>query len=525
MFDLKLHNSYVGNNSGHGVAVENMRSLVHVHQSNLTLNSFGSGLNVKMGAGDVNVTHSTINKNVGDGVNITYEGGLQNVTWSNVADNKLRGVAVWFNESGQDTGIHHETAVAYSTISGNLGVGLLVGNFCRESILNISGNTFEEGHDAAVDIMSCWWEDSGTRTVQIGQNLFQKNYRLAIKVSPAVNMNLTIEYNEFHQNSRGTLMIYNKDKVELPLLPFLGRIVRNNFRDNHGWYVLRLSLSLRGLDQHLNVEKNVIKDNVVEELYGHIQSRSRAAGVVCIGSSNIMLYRNLIENPGSKYEISSHTNDQSTSINATYNWLGSKFERDIFERIMDRRDRYNLAVVHFHPFLLSSNNVETPVIEPGQMSEPDFFDPIDAHIIGGEVNGEITLHDGIYTVTRDIYVHDTGTLTIAFGTTLEFSEGMGMMVAGIVRTEGSGSRDVRFTLHGTSNAEAFSRAALYENLEEEVKLLNETEAANQTVVHAAGADDEGPGIPVKLVGGRDGLEGRLMVSTGNHLIMYLQNLF
>ncbi|XP_042229688.1 protein bark beetle-like isoform X4 [Homarus americanus] len=512
MFDLSLHNSLVGGNIGHGVAVENLRSLVHIHQSNLTANIFGSGLNVKMGAGDVNVTHSTINKNIGDGVNITYEGGLQNVTWSNIADNTLRGVAVWFNESGLDTKIQHKTSVAYSIITGNLDVGLRIGNFCRDALVNISSNTFTEGHRAAIEIESCWLRDGGRRTVQIGQNLFQKNHRLAVKITPAVNMNLSIEYNEFQQNDRGTVMIYNEDKVELPSLPFVGHIVRNHFRDNTGWFVLRLTLSLRGLDQTLRVEKNTIKDNVVKELYINIQSRSRASGVICVGSSNIILYRNLIENPGSFYEISSHTTDQSTPINATYNWLGNKFERVIFDRIFDRRDRYNLALVVFHPFLLSSNNVETPVTEPGQMSEPNFFDPVDNHIIGGEVNGEVTLHDGVYTVTRDIYVHETGTLTIAFGTTLEFAEGMGMMVAGLLRTEGSGKRDVRFTLQGTTEEETFARAALY--AEEEVVVLNGTEHANITTSVLVSNVTEGPVIPVKLVGGKNDLEGRLMVYVG-----------
>ncbi|XP_069175300.1 protein bark beetle isoform X2 [Procambarus clarkii] len=508
MFDLRLENSWVGNNSGNGVAIENMRSLVHIHQSNLTHNFFGSGLNVKMGAGDVNVTHSTISKNVGDGVNITYEGGLQNVTWSSVTDNTLRGVAVWFNETGLDTKIKQETGVAYSYFRGNLDVGLRIGNFCRNSFVNISTNTFTDGRRAAVEIESCWHRNGGKRVVQIGQNLFQRNHRLAVKISPAVNMNLTIEYNEFRQNYKGTIMIYNEDKVELPSLPFVGNIIRNHFRDNIGWFVLRLALSLRGLDQNLLVEKNTIKNNFVQELYSNIQSRSGAAGVVCVGSSNIVLYRNLIENPGSTYEISSHMTDQSTPINASYNWLGSKFEKDIFERILDRRDLYNLALVLFHPFLLSNNNVETPVTEAGQVSEPNFFDPINSHIIGGEVNGEITLHDGIYSVTRDIYVHETGILTIAFGTTLEFAEGTGMMVAGLLRTEGSGKRDVRFTLQGTSEREAMSRAAL--QAEQSVVMLNATENGNAT----AGTHQnvtEGPDIYIKLLGGRNDLEGRLMV--------------
>lgn len=516
MYDLSLRDSIVRNNSGHGVAVDYMRSLVHVHRSNLTHNYFGSGLNVRQGAGDINVTHSTITHNIGDGVNITYEGGLQNVTWSTVAANKLRGVAVWFNESGQDTGIHQETAVAYSTLSDNLEVGLRVGNFCRPSFVNISGNTFSEGHAAALEIESCWERGSKGRRVQIGQNMFRDNHRLAIKVSPAVNMNLTIEYNEFHNNQRGTILVYNEDKVELPILPFIGMMQRNNFRGNSGWYVLRLGLSLRGLDQSMRLERNIIKGNIVEELFQAFHSRSRASGVVCIGSSNIVLYRNLLENPASRYELASHTTDQSSPIMATHNWLGSKFEQEIFGRILDRRDLYNLALVEFHPYLLSDNNVETPVMQDGPESEPEFFDPEDTHLIGGEVNGEVTLRDGLYTVTRDIYVHETGTLTIAFGTTLEFAEGMGMMVAGLLRTEGSGSRDVKFTLQGTTEAEeVLERAAYFSGEEDGVVALNTTGNMTLTEVHTLNLTSEGdvtPTVPFKLMGGRDSLEGRLMVS-------------
>ena len=506
----------VRNNSGHGVAVEYMRSLVHIHRSNLTHNYYGSGLNVRQGAGDVNVTHSTIMYNVGDGVNITYEGGVQNVTWSTVAANKLRGVAVWFNESGQDTGIHQETDVAYSTISGNLDVGLRVGNFCRPSFVNVSSNTFSDGYAAALEIESCWLRGNERRIVQIGQNSFRDNRRLAVKVSPAVNMNFTMEYNEFHNNQHGTVLIYNEDKVELPLLPFNGMILRNNFRGNQGWYVLRLGLSLLGLDQSLRLEKNVIKENTVEELYKAFHSRSQASGVVCIGSSNIVLFRNLLENPESRYELASHTSDQSIPIQAMHNWLGSKFEKEIFKRILDRRDLYNLALVHFHPFLLSNNNVETPVQQQGPESEPEFFDPADNHLIGGEVNGEVTLRDGLYTVTRDIYVHKTGTLTIAFGTTLEFAEGMGMMVAGLLRTEGSGSRDVKFTLLGTTEQEEVLERAVYFSGEEEGTLLNATTNMTLTEVHTLNLtreEDETPTVHVKLVGGKNSHEGRLMVSS------------
>ncbi|CAL4091082.1 unnamed protein product, partial [Meganyctiphanes norvegica] len=515
IYDISVKNSFVSKNNGHGVSVENMRSLVQIHQSNLTENFFGSGLNVKQGAGDVNVTYSTVSNNIGDGVNITYEGGLQNVSWSHIENNKLRGVAVWFNESGQDTHNRQETGVAYTVINGNLDVGVLVGNFCREAFVNISSNSFTDSQSAALEVQSCWLQNKDIRTVQIGQNLFVENKRIAVQISPAVNMNLTIEYNEFHRNKLGTIMLYNEDKVELQPLPFIGKIVENNFYDNTGLFVLRLSLSILGLDQSLFINHNTIKRNIIKEPYDSMLSRSRTSGVICVGSANVLIYRNLLDNPDSIYEISSHALDQSTPVNASYNWMGSKNELTIFNRVLDRRDRYNLALIIFHPYLLHDTNPDTSVIFDQQMSEPPFFNPNNNREIGGEVSGQTYLTDGVYSVKSDIFVRDSGTLTIAFGTTLEFSEGVGMMIAGKLNTEGTETSKVRFTLAGTTFREAQLRTAAL--MEEELRALplNETNGAlNDTIEepHLEALNmTSGPDMTVKLVGGRDQLEGRLMV--------------
>ena len=514
MPDIVVNNSFVERNMGHGVSVDYMRSLVLIHQSNLTDNIFGSGLNVRGGAGDINVTYSTITNNIGDGVNITYEGGIQNVTRSTISNNQGRGIAIWFNETGQDTKITHETSVAYSTFEGNLDIGLLVGNFCRENFVNVSTNTFEHSQQAALHLESCWLEDKPIRNAHIGHNLFLRNQRLAISVSPAVNMNLTIEWNELHENRRGTLKVFNEDLNELEILPLKALITENTFMYNTGLYVMLLTLNIRALDQHLLATRNTLKYNNINEAYPSIISRSKASGVVCIGSNNVRIYRNLLENPESLHELTSHTLDQTSPINATFNWLGKKSENEVFERVFDRRDRYTLALIKFRPFLLSDNNMDTPVISLTQKEEPDFYDPRDPSIIGGEINGNIALTNDFYRVIKDINVQPTGLLTIPFGTTLEFAEGVGMMITGTLRTEGSDNKKVRFTLAGITEKEKIEALIIgghINDLPENMTSMNKTEDDDDITPRDQNSTYIEPDMPLKLVGGKDELEGRLMV--------------
>ena len=161
------------------------------------------------------------------------------------------------------------------------------------------------------------------------------------------------------------------------------------------------------------------------ELYSGIQSRPQSAAVLCVGSANVNLYKSLLDNPLAVYEVSGtrsrcnyrtftlkslafgewdkkcankqfilfqfsvsvHSfyifvvpgdilvvaSGQSRPINASYNWFWSKFEHTIFERVLDRRDRYDLVLVVSHPYLLSDTNVETSVIEHGEDGRGRFF--------------------------------------------------------------------------------------------------------------------------------------------------------
>ena len=66
--------------------------------------------------------------------------------------------------------------------------------------------------------------------------------------------------------------------------------------------------------------------------------RSQVAAAVVVSSSNTEIYRNIIQNHDSNYEIGVHFQDQSRTINCSYNWLGYQAQEKIFYRIFDRLD-------------------------------------------------------------------------------------------------------------------------------------------------------------------------------------------
>ncbi|CAA9996937.1 unnamed protein product [Nesidiocoris tenuis] len=66
--------------------------------------------------------------------------------------------------------------------------------------------------------------------------------------------------------------------------------------------------------------------------------RSRVAAAIVISSDNTVVFRNIIQNPQSLYEIGVHLQDQSKSVNCTFNWLGFSDEDRIYYRLFDRYD-------------------------------------------------------------------------------------------------------------------------------------------------------------------------------------------
>jgi hypothetical protein len=381
-FDLNVTNSIVADNGGRGVAVDNMRSLVHVHKSAINNNNHVAGLHITSGAGDVNVTESKISFNEGAGINITYYGGHRNISRSSLSNNKEYGFAIWLNQTTKDRAefmpVNQTTVIEYSRIIRNLEVGVLHGNYCGDYWVNVTGNLFNESFSNAIDIQTCWFDrQEGKRLrLQIGHNEFQRSNKIGIIISPALNIDGIIEHNHFYYGKYGSILIRNDQYVEFydlfRTLPAKFTIQQNYFMKNRGIYVASLGLnSYTDRDIHFILfTKNFVRNNKVQEAFGRFDSelqptggegmngegrlnpRSRVAAPIVISSSNVDVFRNIISNLDSKYEIGSQVSDQSQILNCTYNWLGSKEEEKVFDRLFHRKDRYDLAKIEFLPYLL-----------------------------------------------------------------------------------------------------------------------------------------------------------------------------
>ncbi|XP_054002830.1 protein bark beetle [Hylaeus anthracinus] len=499
-YDLNVTGSTIAGNNGRGIAVEKLRSALHIQETSVSSNKHVAGVHVLGGAADVNITGSRISFNTGDGVNITHTGGNRNVSRTSISSNQGYGFAVWLNDSASTEYVYFNqaTVVEYSQIFRNKDVGVLVGNATGNSYVNVTGNWFNSSAETALQVESSWRQNEGLLRLQIGHNSFVQNAKFGIKLSPALNMEAVIEYNNFREQSSGCILIKNPLYEEFNILPVDIIVRHNEFYGNRGVFVVSIGLSPYSDAQKLLFTRNFLRDNRVRELFddgntmrSRLIPRSRVAAVVVVSSSNVVVFRNILNNPESSYEIGSHLEDQSKIINCTYNWLGFPEENKIFERLFHRKDRYNLAKIEYLPYLLHNSNPGATTIISNPTFVPQFVTP-GTNLVGGEVDGLESLKAGEYIVERDINVRPSGKLILHPGVTLRFPLAVGMMVAGRLDARGKRPSDILFTLKEEIVMDTDNETLTDEGLGQ----INEMES------------------PVRLLGGKTNLEGRLQVKVG-----------
>ncbi|XP_055386247.1 protein bark beetle [Condylostylus longicornis] len=527
-YDLNVTNTIINDNSGRGIAIDNLRSQIHVLGSFIMNNGHVSGLHVTSGAGDVNVTNSKISFNHGDGINITYYGGHRNVSRTSLSSNTGNGFAVWLNETNdldrmEFLFINQTTTIEYSKIISNLEIGVRHGNFCGPMWVNITGNYFNDSVLDSVNIGSCWFEQKALQNrlnLQIGHNKFEYNQRNAIALSPALNLIGKIEYNRFRYGRFGSILVRNPAWEEFQILPVRIIVHSNEFYNNQGSYVISLGVTpYSDRDtQSILFTRNYVKDNVIKEPFGtvakkgegpngsgRLNPRSRVAATIVVSSNNVEIFRNIISNPHSAYEIGSQFSDQREVINATFNYLGETNEEKVFDRLFHRKDRYDLAKIEYIPYLLHRSNPGTTSV----LSIPQFvpkFLTTGSEFIGGEVDGLERITPGDYTVTKDINIRPGGKLIIEPGVKLYFEPSVGMMVAGKLEARGRRPNDIMFTLKrepvmfDDNDAENIHHSGESENMQV-------VDIETGTVMNAS----EPPEVPIRLLGGNTNREGRLQV--------------
>ncbi|XP_042894789.1 protein bark beetle [Parasteatoda tepidariorum] len=438
-YDLNVTNSRITNNLGKGITMHEQKSGLLVNSSLVSENGYLAGIDIASGTGDIVINSSLISDNNGDGINITFSGGYVQVDRSSVANNLQRGIAFWFNETSNHLAFNHTVQITRSEVVNNTLYGIMIGNQClADSFWNVSLNSFRKNRESGVLISSCWWTTRNVKqsNLLITHNQFLESDYLAIEASPVLHMHLLIEHNEFRGHERGVIFVGGLDDDDFLNVPAKVEIQRNFFAFNYGKFVANIGVAKGPSVQELLFYNNDLERNIVREPYSSLNPRSRVSAVVVVSSQSTHVYRNRFDNIDSVYQLGSHVEKHHIVINASFNYWGTVEARKVYEKIFDRKDRYNLAQVEFLPFLTISSDLESTAAI-SDVRERDKIIPFQSGMeIGGEVPGVIFLPKGTYTVKRDIYVRPkNGKLHIEPGSTLKFDRSVGMMVQGMLISE------------------------------------------------------------------------------------------
>ncbi|GIY58668.1 protein bark beetle [Caerostris darwini] len=422
-----------------GIAVYEQKSGILVNASNIIENGYAAGLHVVTGSGDVVINTTFITGNNGGGVNLTHAGGFVHIDRSSISNNNGRGIAFWFNETSDHTTFNHTVHITRSEVVNNTLYGILMGNQClADSFWNISLNSFRNSRDSSIFVSPCWSMDKNVAQsiVLVTHNQFLDSDYFALEASPVLHTHLLVEYNEFRGHERGVIFVRGLDDDEFSNVPARVEIQYNYFAFNNGKFVANIGVGKETHVQELFFYRNELERNSIREPFPGLNPRSRASAVVVVSSQNTIVYRNMFDNPESHYQVASHVEKHQIVINATYNYWGSVKVREVYERIFDRKDRYNLARVEFLPFLTISSDLDTTAAISDSHERDKIIPFQNGSEIGGEVPGSIFLPRGTYSVTRDIYVRPgNGRLHIEPGAILKFDRSIGMMVQGVLISE------------------------------------------------------------------------------------------
>lgn len=477
--DVEISNSAIMYNSGRGVWIQNPRSGLKVLNTTIIGHDYIGGLHLEDGSGDVLVNRSRIEDNVGHGIYINLAGGYYDINNSSIQKNFGRGVFIDFDENRELVAFNFTTHIGYSNISLNREEGVFIGNICRyDATWNISMNSFYSNQEDALVFQSCPLHEKYLRSqsmslkqttslqsvensnhiaqnqeLTISHNIFRENLRRAIKISPVVNLKSLIRHNNFLNHPTSVLYVGNqystlRDQTSdaYPQTSAYIRIASNHFRDNRGRYVASLGVQEDNPKQSIVFTKNTLDGNVITEPYPDLNPRSRVHAVIVVSSSNTKIIRNRFNNPQSQYDLGSHLEMHSKVINATANFWGKGYNAgEIYKRIFDRKNRYNLAQVEFLQYLMSPEDLEFGNDLSFDRERDKITSFKNGNKIGGEVKGLEELNPGVYLVTDDIYVRPGSTLSLKPDTILKFADSTGMMVQGRLEASGNSANNIVLT--------------------------------------------------------------------------------
>lgn len=329
---VNITETILSDNIGSGLFVENLYSAVSIFNSSIHNNSGNAGVNVFNGSADITILGSDIVHNNGFGILTNNNGGVRNVTHSIIKSNSGPGMAVRLLDKSVSN-MPQKTILTYSKITNNT---VELDGWCYgNSMINVTENIFSFS-TYALEIKSCIERRANTTNVIISYNEFSNNKKLAILIRPMLNMDAILEYNRFKKHEYGCILIRNEHFDEdFDESPTTALLRYNEFYDNSGSYVVNLGLSTYSQLHSMVFTWNYLKNNKIVQPF-KLVSRNKVAAVVVVASINVLINRNIIENPLSNYEIGVQLEDQSLVVNTTYNWLGNTDDHFIINRLFHR---------------------------------------------------------------------------------------------------------------------------------------------------------------------------------------------
>ena len=333
-------------------------------------------------------------------------------------------------------------------------------------------NTFQENRGISVISLDNWYSYGRIIALAVQGNLFMANQcpdNALINIKRSAN-HVIIRNNNFAINSGRCVLLegmfthslisisdnlFNEnncaDKSVIEVLRLDEKVTfsNNSFTHNTAESVILLQV-IHDIHSSLQRKQVFFNNNTLSNNIAYTSSRLSIADDSCAFVLSGVHYYKEIDFGFNKFNNSKYRRELcirfpafSTRdvVNVTHNWWGTANESEVRDRISDFDDDYDFAIANDWPFLISDDDPTLTAIEKHDIKQH-------GSVLSGRLFESITLKaaHSPYSVTSDFIVLDNITLTIEAGVTVTVSPGMSILVAGVLKAQGTPVKPVVLTV-------------------------------------------------------------------------------
>ena len=314
-----------------------------------------------------------------------------------------------------------------------------------EIVLQLSENQFIDNTGTAIvnlDIRGSPWKV----VLEMIKNQFINNTGMAI-----VNLDsprsssvivLQMRQNQFINNTGTTIVNLNTQGYTDVMTIF-----KNTWKHNFGHAMIRFNIPK--YSKASNFFDNELTQNVISQKYPLVTEYFVNEATILHINGNFQFKRNIFENPSAPYEFATQSCFHGDTIDARFNWWGTKDPNIISSKIYDFASQNDLDIVDFLPFM-SSKHMESKAIF--NKSRNVFAN---GSKIGGPLISDVVLTKtkSPYLVIKDIIVYPNATLKIEPGVQVNVLPYLGFLVYGKMNIVGKENSLIRFDVGYYGNRE------------------------------------------------------------------------